>query len=244
MIGFSNQKIGVLACVCLIGGAAAYAQTNRTNIFADDQEYYLTFKDLPEPNELATNLTLADAHVDRAFGAEYGEIADLTAIYCEKATALDAMEKSIAQLLTSIHFEVPSDWDPMFGTLRAALTARNVINSNPPEFQRVNLKVQIAQGAPSQRAFSMDYEVLSSPQLSSKSWSDVSSTTEARDYIERLKRRIRACIEQALRNHCTKAIVRDAPSEERALQAIATKFKMSPSEVNAIKALLGAQNEQ
>lgn len=237
-------KTGLQACACLIGGTVVYGQTNHVSIFADDQEYYRALGDLPEPDEINASFTLLDAHVDKTLGTQYGEIADITAIYCERVTAIDTMEKSISKLLTDMQFQILAGWDPRFGTLRAALTGRNLINSIPPEFQRVNLKVQIAQAAFGQGAFSLDYEVLSSPQMSSNSWSDVSTTSKAHDYIDELKERIRARIEEALKNSCEKAIVRDSLSEEQALQTMATRFNMKPAEVDAIRALLRTKNEQ
>lgn len=237
-------RTGLLGCVCFIACTVVNGQTNHVSIFTDEQQFYRALNDLPEPNQISTSFTLSGAHVDNALGAERDEVADLTAIYCKKATAIDTMEKSISELLTGMHFQILGDWDPEFGTLRASLTARNLINSIPPEFQRIKLKVQIAQASLSQQAFSMDYVISSSPQMSSRSWNDVSTTTEAQDYIDELKGKIRARIEPVLKNNCEKAMVHESPSQEHALHALATKFNLKPNDVDAIRALLGAQNEQ
>lgn len=238
------SRVGLAVGFCLsFGSAAAIGQTNRVEIFSNDQEYYRVFKDVPQTDQLNKAITLVDAHVDKGLGAEFNEITALTTVYCEKSTAISTMEKSISELLSGMHFNVLSDWDPSYGTLRASLTGHDLINSRPPEFQRLNLKIQVDQAKYGQRAFIMDYEILSSPQESSKTWADVSSTSEAKTYIDELRVKIRARVEQALKDHCEKAIVRDIPSEEAAIKTIATRLKMKPADIEAVRVALGEKNE-
>jgi hypothetical protein len=238
-----SQIALTLGIYLVLGSAVARGQANRVEIFSNVQEYYRAFKDLPQTDQLDSGFTLLNAHVDKALGAQFNQITSLTAIYCRESTAINAMQKSISELLTGIHFQVLSDWDPAFGTLRATLSGRAMIASSPPEFQQLNLKIQVDQAKYGQRAFILDYEMLASPQQSSKSWADVSSTSEARNYIDELCVKIRARVEQALKDHCEKATVRDIPTEEEALQAIATRLKMKPVDVEAVRIALGKQNE-
>ena len=238
------SKIGLLISLCLtFGTAAAHGQTNRVDIFSNEQEYYRAFKDLPQASQLDTGFTLLNAHIDKGLGAVFNQITSLTAIYCQKTTAKDAMQKSISDLLTEMHFQVLSDWDPAFGTLRATLSGRALIDSKPAEFQKLNIKIQVDQAKHDQRAFVMDYEMLASPQETNKTWTDVSSTSEARNYIDEMCVKIRARVEQALKDHCEKATVLDISTEEEALRAIAIKLKMKPADVQAVRIALGEQNE-
>jgi hypothetical protein len=239
---FSRIGLGIVMCL-FFGSATAMGQTHRVEIFPNEQEYYLAFKNLPQTNQLNTTFTLLDAHVNKGLGAEFNQITSLTAIFCRKNTAISAMQKSISELLAQMHFQVLSDWDPMFGTLRASLTGRALINSSPPEFQRLNLKIQVDQAKYGQRAFIIDYEILASPQVNNDSWADISSTSEARNYIDELRVKIRARVEQALKDQCEKATVRDIPNEEEALQALAIRLKMKPAEVEALRAALRERHE-
>jgi hypothetical protein len=239
------SRTGLLLGLYLtFGSAVASGQTQRIDIFSNEQEYNRVFKDLPQADQLHSSFSLLEAHVDKALGAEFNEITSLTAIYCRKTTAINTMEKSISELLSSgMHFQILSDWDPQFGTLRASLMGRALINSKPPEFQRIKIKIQVSEAQHGQRAFIMDYEILSSPQETSRSWADVSSSTEARNYVDDLRLKIRARIEKALRDNCENATIRDIPSEEQAIQAMATKLKLKPADIEAVRAALGTQNE-
>jgi len=237
------SAVGSLFTIYLtIACPGAGGQTHRVNVFTDEQEYHRTFKDLPDADQLQMGFTLLDAHVDKGLGARYDQVTALTAVYCRKTTAINTMQKSISELITGIGFKVLSDWDPTFATLRASLSGRGLINLNPPQFQRVNLKIQVGQrlGA---GAFNIDYEILSSPQEHSNSWSDIATVPEARDYVDELRVKIRVRVEQALKDHCEKATVRDIPTEEQAIQAIATKLKMKPADIEAVRAAIGAEDE-
>lgn len=225
-----------------ISGSLVSGQTHRIDIFPDE-EYYRVIRALPHAEQLRPDFTLLDTHVEKSLGAQFDQITSLTTIYCQKTTAIDTMEKSISQLLSGMHFQNPLIWDHTFATLKASLEGRNLLNSSPPQFHRINLKVQIAQVKHRLQGFTIDYEVLASPQAHSNSWADISSTSEARSYLDDLRVKIRARIEQALNEHCEKASVGDITTEQEALQVIAKKYKLKPADVETIRAALRAEDE-
>jgi hypothetical protein len=241
----SFSRRGVLIGICITWGiGAVFGQTHSVGIFSSDQEYYRTFKDLPQADQLEPDFVLLSAHVNRGLGAQFNQITSLTTIYCRKKTAISAMEKSISQLLVSeLHFNIRSDWDPSYGTLKASLLGWSLIDSSPPEFQQINLKMQVNQTKSDYRGFILDYEILSSPQQSSKSWPDVSMTPAARTYIDDLCVKIRHSIEQSLKDQCEKATVRDIRTEEEALQLISQRLKLKPADVKAVRDALENQDE-
>jgi hypothetical protein len=109
-----------------------------------------------------------------------------------------ALEKFIASTKYALDTNAPKGWDPAYGTLRASISGWDLIDSRPAEFQRINLKIQVSQARQDYRGFVLDYEVLSSPQMHSNSWPDVSMSEAAQNYIDALKAKLSHCIENAL----------------------------------------------
>jgi hypothetical protein len=240
-IQLAIRWILIVCCVAATGGAVK-AQGHRVEIFSDDQEYFQALKDVQTAGQIAGDQTLLDAHVNKALGAEFDQITSLTAVYCRKTTAITTIQNSISKLLRDEGFTIRSEWDPTFGTLRATLEKHGLINTRPPEYQRVTIKIQVG-GTQILHAFTMDYAVLSSPQEHNNSWTDVSLGEESKAYIDELRVKIRESVEPALKINCAKATAKDPATLDQAVQTIATKLQLKPAEVQALKEAVREQDE-
>jgi hypothetical protein len=239
---------GLLYVVSLISiASSAKAQMQQVRLFSDQQEYSRALASSPIANEINSSSSVVYAHFNKGLGTtEFNQITSLTAVLCDRDTAIASMEQATSGVLERLGYKTFSGWDPKLGILKAELRSYATIFKTPPLYEQVVLKVKVDQVKFDDRSFTIDYEIRTSPRDNDPPnlWvDDVSTSQLAGRYIDELRGQIRTKVEESLRQHCKKATVRDFATEDAAITAVAQKLKMTRTQVEAIRRAIKEENE-
>ncbi len=236
--GLRGVKNIAFVLIVAISGRFAFGQSRTVPLFTDVQDFRRALAVVPKTDSVDSDFSLFDAHVNRGLGAEFNPPMSLTAVFCARRVAVLAIEDSISGSLKHQGYDTFAGWDK-FGFLTAEKSGHALIFKTPPQYEDIKLHVKVDQDDFNERAITIDYEIRAGVRASDQgSWSDESSTEQAKHYIDDLRGQLREAAEGALRNHCQRAATA-GESKDELVRTLGRDSRLTTSQIQAVQTAIG-----